>query len=155
MKKVKGSQYLIPYIDFAFMVIIIFIALLSIAYFEPPGKAQTSRKEIKVKQETKTKEQYKEKRVIIPLVEQKETKTEKKQIKKQDDKYKDEIKKYIDKIQLLEKEKEEKEKALAEKDKEIKLLKEKISKLEEEIKKQETKIVVDYKGKHEFTDLRK
>ena len=31
-------HFLMPFIDFAFMVIIIFLSLLSIAYFEPPGK---------------------------------------------------------------------------------------------------------------------
>lgn len=44
--KRKHISFIMPFIDFAFMVIIIFVALLSIAYFEPPGSGG---KEIKIK----------------------------------------------------------------------------------------------------------
>ena len=33
----KRISFLMPYIDFCFMLIIIFVGMLSIAYFEPPG----------------------------------------------------------------------------------------------------------------------
>ncbi len=36
-------HYLMSFIDFAFMVIIIFISLLSVAYFDPPGSAGVKR----------------------------------------------------------------------------------------------------------------
>lgn len=38
MDRRRQMHFLMPFIDFAFMVIIIFLSLLSIAYFEPPGK---------------------------------------------------------------------------------------------------------------------
>lgn len=34
----KRVSFLMPYIDFCFMLIIIFVGMLAIAYFEPPGK---------------------------------------------------------------------------------------------------------------------
>lgn len=39
-------HYLMSFIDFAFMVIIIFISLLSVAYFDPPGSAGVKRQKV-------------------------------------------------------------------------------------------------------------
>lgn len=39
----RELHFLMPFIDFAFMVIIIFVGLLSMAYFEPPGSAGVKR----------------------------------------------------------------------------------------------------------------
>lgn len=39
----RELHFLMPFIDFAFMVIIIFVGLLSMAYFDPPGSAGVKR----------------------------------------------------------------------------------------------------------------
>jgi hypothetical protein len=48
----KGSKkrvtFLMPYIDFCFMLIIIFVGMLSIAYFEPQGKTDIQTKETEI-----------------------------------------------------------------------------------------------------------
>lgn len=119
-------HFLMPFIDFAFMVIIIFLALLSIAYFEPPGMS--------VKKESKEK-------IFIPLLKKKEIKRQKEEVNiykqklvKQKKFYEKMTEKY--KMQIMEKE-------IA-----LKKLQEKIKILE---KRTEEKGV----GKHEFTDLRR
>ncbi|MEW6202268.1 MAG: hypothetical protein AB1546_09850 [bacterium] len=48
-KEKKRVSFLMPYIDFCFMLIIIFVGMLSIAYFEPLGTADLqSEKEEKI-----------------------------------------------------------------------------------------------------------
>jgi hypothetical protein len=44
----KRISFLMPYIDFCFMLIIIFVGMLSIAYFEPPGSSDIETKNEKI-----------------------------------------------------------------------------------------------------------
>lgn len=107
MKKNKSSQYLIPYIDFAFMLIIILIALLSIAYFTPPGEDGTEKREETIDREESNK------KLLIPLIAEK---------KESGEKASEEIKRKEKEIGELKKE-------LQKKDEDIKLLQEKIKTL--------------------------
>ena len=45
-KSGKRVSFLMPYIDFCFMLIIIFVGMLSIAYFEPLGRTEVQTKNV-------------------------------------------------------------------------------------------------------------
>lgn len=133
MGKRKRITFLRSYIDFCFMLIIILIALLSIAYFEPPGGAGSA---------TKGEEGIIKEGEIKPLT----TATS--------------IKPYLEGKFYYEKEIKKLKVETTEKDKLLKELKKEISEKERKIKKLEGKIGKEEKitggvGKHEFTDLRK
>jgi len=131
-----------PFIDFAFMVIIIFVALLSIAYFEPPGSGG---KEIKIK--PLQKEIVGKKQLISAT-----TKVLAANIKNNQKKFKgNKTSKEVNKLKAT----------IYKQQQQIKLLLAKITKLEKEIKRKTKILAAPVKnstspaiGKHLYTDLR-
>ena len=124
--KGKRITFLRSYIDFCFMLIIILISLLSIAYFEPPGTGAGD-----IKQELKTTLEKVHPEKIIEL-------------KKETEDFRDEISK--EKIKKL-------KKVVVDKEEKLSTLQKRIKDLEKEIERLKYEEVHEFVGRHEFTDL--